>query len=252
MFAVIAFVALDILLVSAVTAQGSVLPQGQLGATFTYEGQLKKNGAPITDNCSMAFRLYDQVSSGNQVGSPITTTVPITNGLFSAQLDFGTSAFAGEARWLNIKVRCSGDGADIDLGRQLMTAAPYALYASSTGALQGRTVASTVPSSGQVLKFDGITWLPADDAIGPAGSGDISAVVAGNGLSGGGTTGAVTPSAAFAGSGSGNTVARSDHDHWGASWSGGGSALTRSSESICERTSGYIVGVAVNTFSIIG
>ncbi len=188
-------------------------PQSPLGTTFTYQGQLKKNGAPITDNCSMAFRLYDQASGGNQIGNPITTTVLITNSVFTVQLNFGAGPFAGEARWLSIKVRCSGDDTYSDLGRQSLTAAPYSIYSASTGALQGRPVASTVPTAGQVLKFDGITWVPAEDAIGAPGSGDISAVYAGAGLSGGGTSGDVTVSAAFGGSGSANTVARSDHNH---------------------------------------
>ncbi len=209
-----------LLIADATFAQGSEPPaplesQSPLGTAFTYQGQLKKNGTPITDDCLMTFRLYDQANGGNQIGNPITTTVPITNGLFTVQLAFDASAFAGEARWLNTKVRCSGDGAYIDLGRQSLTAVPYAWYASSTGALQGRAVASTVPAAGQVLKFDGITWVPAADEIGAPGSGDISAVYAGTGLSGGGTSGDVTLSAAFGGSGSANTVARSDHNHNG-------------------------------------
>lgn len=209
-----------LLVVSATFAQGSeppapTTPQSSLGSVFTYQGQLKKNNAPITDNCLMAFRLYDQAGGGNQIGSPITATVPITNGLFSAQLDFGTSAFAGEARWLSIQVQCPGDSAYIDLDRQSITAAPYSLYSTSTGALQGRSVANINPVTNQVLKWNGSTWSPADDAIGPPGSGDISAVFAGNGLSGGGTTGDVTLTVAFAGSGVANTVARSDHTHTG-------------------------------------
>ncbi len=205
---------------SRVAAQGpepatTDAPQSPLGTAFTYQGQLKKNGAPVTDNCLMAFRLYDQASGGNQIGSPISTTVPITNGLFTVALDFGSAPFAGEARWLGITVRCTADSAYIDLDRQSITAAPYALYSTSTGALQGRSVANTNPVTNQVLKWNGSTWSPADDAIGPPGSGDISAVIAGNGLSGGGTTGDVTLTVAFAGSGVANTVARSDHTHSG-------------------------------------
>jgi hypothetical protein len=186
-----------------------------LGTAFTYQGQLKKNGVPIAASCLMAFRLYDQATTGNLIGSPITMTVPITNGLFTVQLDFGANVFAGEARWLGIQVQCPADAAYVDLGRQALTAAPYALYSTSTGALQGRSIAGTAPGSGQVLKWNGSAWSPADDAIGSPGSGDISAVVAGTGLSGGGTTGEVTLTVAFAGSGISTTVARSDHTHSG-------------------------------------
>ena len=107
--------------------------QTGLGSAFTYQGQLRSGGAPITDTCNMAFRLYDAAAAGLQVGNAITATVPIADGLFTVVLNesgqFGPQAFAGDRRWLGILVRCSGDPAYADLGRQELTAAPYAHYA---------------------------------------------------------------------------------------------------------------------------
>ena len=144
-----------------------------ISATFTYQGQLKNRGVPVTGSCGMAFRLYDDVSAGNLIGSPITLTVPVVNGLFTVQLDdrdqFGANAFTGSARWLEIAVQCTGDSNPTILSRQQLTAAPYALYATSAGALQGRPVTTTAPSSGQVLKWDGSTWSPGTDNTGGAG-----------------------------------------------------------------------------------
>ena len=56
--------------------------------------------------------------------------VPVTGGLFTVpDLDFGSAAFAGEARWLQVEVRCPPDGTYTVVGdRQALTATPYALY----------------------------------------------------------------------------------------------------------------------------
>jgi hypothetical protein len=79
----------------------------------------------------MVFRLHD--GAGTQVGDAITETVVISDGLFTQPLDFGADAFTGDARWLDIQVMCPDDAGFADLGRQELTAAPYALYASAAG-----------------------------------------------------------------------------------------------------------------------
>jgi hypothetical protein len=154
---------------------GVAAPQAALGnaastplsTSFTYQGQLKKGAQAVTGDCDMAFRLYDAEVGGSQLGSAITTTVPITNGLFTMPLnsggEFGSTAFTGDARWLGIQVRCTGEAGFTDLGRQPITAAPYALHSVSTGALQGHPVTTTAPTPSQVFKWDGSAWTPAAD-----------------------------------------------------------------------------------------
>ncbi|MBI5525606.1 MAG: tail fiber domain-containing protein [Deltaproteobacteria bacterium] len=66
---------------------------------------------------------------------------------------------------------------------------------------------------GYVWKYNGASWTCLLDAD---SGGDITAVTAGPGLTGGGLTGPVTLDAAFAGSGAASTVSRSDHGHVGA------------------------------------
>ena len=116
--------------------QEGLATQSALGTAFTYQGQLKKGNEPVSDNCQMAFGLYDEETAGNRVGSPITTTVPISRGLVTASLDFGAGVFTGDERWLEITVKCTGDGSFVALsGRQPVTAAPYAQYAPSAGSV---------------------------------------------------------------------------------------------------------------------
>ena len=147
--------------------------QVALGSAFTYQGNLKRNDSPVTENCDMIFRLYDDASAGNQIGSDSATTVPVSAGLFSVELngsgEFGSNAFTGDARWLGVRVRCPAGGGSYTVltPRQKVTLAPYALYSSSTGALQGRNVSTITPLTGQVLEWDGSQWTPAiDDSAG--------------------------------------------------------------------------------------
>lgn len=110
---------------------GSAQAQTPVGTTFTYQGQLKKDGAPHNGACDFQFSLWDAASGGAQVGTTQTkSNVSVSNGLFTIpDLDFGAAAFTGAARWLQIAVRCpTGSGSYTTLSpRQALTAAPHAL-----------------------------------------------------------------------------------------------------------------------------
>jgi hypothetical protein len=74
--------------------------------------------------------------------------------------------------------------------------------------IRGRAVSDAAPEIGQVLMWNGTSWVPAVDAN--------TTYTAGAGL----TLSATQFSVNFAGSGSATTVSRSDHNHFGQSWSG--------------------------------
>jgi len=112
-----------------------------LGTAFTYQGELRTASGPVSGTCDFQFSLWDAQTNGAQVGSAQAVNgVSIVNGRFAAQLDFGASAFSGDARYLQIAVRCpSGSGGYTMLApRQPLTAAPYAL-----GLRPGATISGT-------------------------------------------------------------------------------------------------------------
>jgi len=149
---------------------GPSAPAGPVSTSFTYQGQLQSGAGPVNGSCAMAFRLYDALSGGALVGKAITTSVTVASGLFTVPLDFGAGAFTGQARWLDIRVKCGADPAFSPLNpRQPLTAAPYALYALSAGAapyagLTGvpaplHDLASPAAcASAQVPAWTGSTW----------------------------------------------------------------------------------------------
>lgn len=123
-------------------------PQSMLGTAFTYQGQLKKDGSPYSGTCDFRFRLWDAESDGNQVGPTQTKTgVQVADGLFTIpDLDFGADAFTGDARWLEIAVKCAGDADYTTLTpRQALTAAPYALGLRPGAYVQGAIAGPPIP-----------------------------------------------------------------------------------------------------------
>jgi len=94
---------------------------------FTYQGTLKDNGNPANANYDFEFALFDAPSGGSQVGSTIPkNNLLVTNGVFAVKLDFG-SVFPGANRYLEIKVRQTGQPTFTTLSRQLINSAPYSV-----------------------------------------------------------------------------------------------------------------------------
>ena len=112
-----------------VVSHQEVLAQGTV---FTYEGKLSQNGVPFSGTAEIAPSLWDAPANGNLVGTnnPGTFLVAVSNGVFTASLDFGSAPFAGGApRWLQLGVRTTADPFSILTPLQPITATPYAITA---------------------------------------------------------------------------------------------------------------------------
>ncbi len=143
-----------------------------MGTAFTYQGQLKKNGTPVTSSCSFRFTLYDAAASGTVVAGPVNGTpnpVSVDNGSFVVDIDFGMNAFNGDARWLKTETQCTGDSGYTALSPlQALTSAPYAL------ALPGLYTQQNITSTNIIGGYNGNSVAP----------GVYGAVIGGGGTSG--------------------------------------------------------------------
>ncbi len=176
-----------------------------LGSGFTYQGELRSAGAAAQGNHDFEFRLYDAATGGNQIGVSVTRlAVGVSDGLFSTELDFGAAQFAGDAQWLEIRLRPAGGGAYQTLSpRTPLTAAPYAWAAAKTlsnsvtglSVVDGSVGAADVDSSQVQRRVSGgctagssIRSIDANGAVlcetDDSGNG-VTAVTAGAGLNGG-------------------------------------------------------------------
>ncbi len=95
--------------------------------TITYQGQLRQAGVPHSGTANLEFRLFDELTGGNQIGDAQEHLGwPVEDGLFQVDLDFGAGAFDGSPRFLEVTVN------DTVLSpRQAIRPVPMALHAPS-------------------------------------------------------------------------------------------------------------------------
>lgn len=141
------------------------LASAPTGAGFTYQGQLTLNSEPVTGRCDFQFTLYSDPTTETALGpTQSQPDLPITGGLFNTVLGFGSEAFDGQPRWLEVAVRCpAGNGEFTILApRQALTPTPYALRAASTpwSGLSGVPdwIANGPYSAGRGLTLSGSTF----------------------------------------------------------------------------------------------
>ncbi len=174
-----------------------------VGSTFTYQGELRASGVPANALYDFEVELYDAEVGGSPLATVTVDDTAVTEGLFSLPLDFTSVPFeAGQQYWLALRVRDGADtGGYIYLSpRQSITASPYALHALSvkagsvgaeqinTAAVQRRVAATcAVGSAIREIAADGTVTCETDDNSG----GDITSVLPGTGMAGGGLSGSV-------------------------------------------------------------
>lgn len=205
------------------------MPAAAAGTGFTYQGQLSLAGAPADGVCNLQFGLFGVASGGAALATVGPLAVTIDQGLFTVALDFGAN-FPGADRWLEIRAECPGNAPAVLAPRQPITAAPYALFANAAGTVPDASVTGAKIADGAIATTDlgdgvvtsakiadntiadsdidptkvqkrvsgtcaagtALSQVNGDGTVACVAVGDVSAVTAGSGLTGGGTSGAVT------------------------------------------------------------
>jgi len=100
-----------------------------VSSAFTYQGLLKNGGAPVNNQCDFIWNIFADASSGTSLASDTDTNVQVTNGVFTVVVNLSTTVIDGNARFVEIQVRCpTGMGDYTTLSpRQELQAAPYSL-----------------------------------------------------------------------------------------------------------------------------
>ncbi len=104
-------------------------PEAVIPSSFSYQGQLKKSGTPVSGSCDFIWDIFDVVGGGASLATDSDAAVAVSNGLFTVQIDVPGSVFDGRRLFLEIQVRCpSGPGIYTTLTpREPLYAAPFAL-----------------------------------------------------------------------------------------------------------------------------
>jgi hypothetical protein len=107
-----------------------------LGQAFTYQGLLQDGGQPANGVFDLSFGLFSAESGGTATATLQVNDLAVTNGVFTAVLDFPPSSFIGAPRWIGLSVRPgTATGAFTALTpRQPVTSTPYAIHAGTVNA----------------------------------------------------------------------------------------------------------------------
>ncbi len=131
---------------------------GPVGSQFTYQGSLTDNGSPATGEYDIWFELLENESDNFPLADQVFENVEVDKGLFSVELDFGAGVFTGDDYFIRVLVR-PGDSTDTYTllePVQRINATPYAV--------QSEFLDDAEAIAGQVLKFNGSEWAPANDS----------------------------------------------------------------------------------------
>ena len=156
---------------------------------LTETGQLVIAGVPANGSYDFQFSLFNAQAGGAQVGATVTVlNVPVTGGVYYAEVNFGSAFAAGITLYVQTAYRTAGVGAyTVQAPRHQAPNSAFADYAAVSGTTQGlqtKAVSAAIPTLGQALVYNGTLWAPAAVPAGPKGATGATGAVGAKGATG--------------------------------------------------------------------
>ena len=204
---------LPMLVALALVASLNHASAGQIGTTFTYQGQLMatNTSGPLTGSYEFLFRLCNTPDVFGILQELHLPAVSVNYSLFTVPLSFAQPFFNGQELWLEVAVRPAGSTVDYQVlsPRVYLTLSPYAIFAENASTFAG------IPPGGFWGTAGNSGTTPGNNFLGTTDLEPLAFRVnniltlmldANNNIVGGGNTIGAGATSAFIGGGSGNTV----------------------------------------------
>ena len=152
----------------------------QVPKSFNYQAVARDASGNVLANKTVALRLSILDVSATGTALYIETQNPTTNqfGLFSIQIGgvvqsgvFANVNWAANSKFLKVEMDGNNGTTYSLVGTSQLLSVPYALQSDNTAKIQGQPISTTPPTVGQMLMWNGTSWIPVSN---PAGSGNGS------------------------------------------------------------------------------
>lgn len=166
---------------------------------LNYSGRLvKPDGSPVTGSVNLLVELAYTSDTSTILCSKSISSVPLVNGIFHLKLDFSCGSESVNKILIeappgeSVAIRVTDTSNSKVYSFQSFYSVPYAKVSEIS-----KTLAIEGTSAGQILKWDGSKWIAGDEE--GSGTGSVTQINTGTGLSGGPITGSGTISIASGG-----------------------------------------------------
>jgi len=173
----------------------AVVLMAQVPAGFSYQAVVRNNSGEVVASQTVKFKFSILQNSSTGMSVYVETQSKATNEFGLANLvvgsgtkvsgNFNPAAWGSNSHYLKVELDPNNGNTFSHLGTMQLMAVPYAFHAKTvediadnsvtsakiaSGAVTGAKIAQAGATTGQALKWNGTTWVPATDETGSGGS----------------------------------------------------------------------------------